>query len=209
METILLIAAEAREFSGLVRRLEGVTSLDWPVRYAREARHHGQRWLLVANGPGTSLARKAFETAVARTRVDRVVSTGYCGALDPSLAVADVFTGDLVTTDRVVTTAQEKAELRSSTGASAVDMEAAAVAECANRRQIPFQAIRVVSDTAREDLPLDLNATRDATGHFSTMKILSAALRHPMRGIPGLVTLARNASKASESLGAYLAGCQL
>ena len=211
-ETILLIAAEAREFSGLERRLDGVTRLDWPVSHAREASHHGQRWLLVANGPGSDLARKAFETASARARINSVVSTGYCGALDPSLAVADIFVpktpADLLTADRVITTCREKAQLRAQTGASAVDMEAATVRECAAAAGLRFHCVRVVSDTAHEDLPLDLNQARNADGRFSARKILVSALRRPVRRLPALIRLARDSARASETLGEYLAGCE-
>jgi adenosylhomocysteine nucleosidase len=212
MKTILFIAAEAREFSGLLRRVPSSSRLDWPVAFAAEAGWRGQRWILVANGPGTNLVRQAFDTAVSRERFDEVVSTGYCGALDPSLAVADIFipasAGELVTTDRVITTAGEKRDLRASTGARAVDMEAATVADCARRAGLPFHCVRVVSDAAGEDLPLDLNRTRGSSGRFSTSKILAAALRKPITRVPALIALARNSAKASETLGAYLAGCE-
>ena len=67
--------------------------------------------------------------------------------------------------DRVVSTAAEKALLAK--GADAVDMEAAAVAEMASARNLPFYAVRVVTDTWDENFPLDFNRMRSANGHFS------------------------------------------
>ena len=74
---------------------------------------------------------------------------------------------------------------------------------------MPFCCVRSVSDTAQEDMPLDLNQYRDSAGRFSRSRILAAALARPRTVIPGLLRLDRNCRIASESLGAFLASCQL
>ena len=55
MATILLVAAERMELTGLVRRIGG-ERLAWPLDFARLARLSDRRLLLVANGAGPARA---------------------------------------------------------------------------------------------------------------------------------------------------------
>ena len=56
MPTCLLVAAEPREFAGLLRRFPAARA-DWPeAAFARQIALPGRRLLLVANGPGPRLA---------------------------------------------------------------------------------------------------------------------------------------------------------
>ena len=88
-------------------------------------------------------------------------------------------------------------------------MESAAVAAKAREWGVPFRCIKVVSDTAGEDMPLDFNKYRDAAGRFSRSRIALAALRRPFTTIPALLHLDANCRKAAEKLGEFLADCQL
>ena len=212
METVLLIASEAREFGGLVRHTGEGVPLPWPVDHAREAVHGGRRWIMVANGPGQALAAKAVSTALERSRPDVVVSTGWCGALDPSIAacaVVDAREHPIVCADRVVDSAAAKAELRRTSGASIVDMESAAVESAACRAGIPYRCIRVVTDTAGETFDIDLNAARRPDGRFDHRRILLQVLRRPWTRIPELARLATRSHQAAEKLGDFLAGCRV
>jgi adenosylhomocysteine nucleosidase len=85
------VAAEAREFSGLLRHAERVVKLNWPVDFARKIWLNGRAALLVANGPGPKLAGEAVEVAKGREELTGLVSTGFCGALDPALKACDIF----------------------------------------------------------------------------------------------------------------------
>jgi nucleoside phosphorylase len=105
----------------------------------------------------------------------------------------------------VASTAAEKAELRQ-TGAGAVEMEAAAVAAKAIEWDVPFYAIRVVTDTADENFVLDFNRMRDASGRFSRVKIMTAALRRPITVLPELAKLNRRCKDAAQALGDFVAG---
>jgi hypothetical protein len=218
--TWLLVAAERREFDGVLKRFEKPVQLGWPVDFGCEVSGNGDRWLLVANGPGVNLVEKALSKKV---QVDGLISTGFCGALDPALRIGDIVLGaaaisrktgpapacgKVVTLDRVAATAAEKRELRAKTGAVAVDMEAAAVGRKAAEWGVPYYCIRVVSDTALEDMPLDFNLYRDADGHFSRSRIALAALARPLRRVPGLLRLDRNCKFAAEALGEFLADCR-
>lgn len=206
MRTVLLVAAEAREFSGVLRRA-AARKLEWPeAAFSREIAWKRDRWLLVANGPGARLVRRVL----ARKRdVDLIVSVGFCGALDPALRVGDIVDAERVfTADRVAVTAVEKRILRKQTGADAVEMEAGAVEAKAREWGTPFHCVKVVSDTAADDLPLDFNKYRDSEGRFSRVRIAFAALRRPS-ALAGLMRLDKNCRRAAEELGAFLANTSI
>lgn len=230
---VIAVAAEPLELAGLLRHARSSRRLAWPVSYAREAALQGRRWLLVAHGPGARLARAAAEAALDRCHGRAVVlSTGFCGALDPAMNAGDIFaarevldaatgarfaavlpqapqpvhSGLLLSQDRVAVSAEEKAALRQR-DAAAVDMEASAVAAEAGRRGAPFYCVRVVSDPAGETLPVDFNACRDAEGRFSKSRITAAALLHPSRLIP-LLRFGRTCRRAALRLGDFLASCR-
>ncbi len=231
---IAVVAAEPLELSGLVAHATSVTALQWPVRYALEAMIGGQRWLLLAHGAGASLAAQAAQAAVDRGPVRALISVGLCGGLDPELKTGDIVaatevrlpapnvtryavsapaggprprvSGPVVCSPRVVCSAEEKRALHS-TGAVAVEMESAGVAEAAARAGVPFYCIKGVSDTAQEALPLDFNKYRDIRGHFLRGRIALAAVLRPHR-LPALARLLRASRQTSVKLGEFLANCQ-
>ena len=150
-----------------------------------------------------------------------MISTGYCGALDPALSLGDIVVsgeppatnrtfvrGRVHSGDRVIVTAKEKGALRNATGAIAVDMEAAAVEEKATQWNVPFRCIRVVSDVAAEDLPLDFNRFQDSAGRFSLSRIAMKALLHPFTVLPALLRLNENCRSAGKKLGVFFADCR-
>ena len=206
-ETWLVVAAEGREFDGILERFGKSTKLDWSAEFAREVSWNGKRWWLVANGPGATLVGKALEK---KMEVSGMVSTGFCGALDAKLRVGDLVTRfeDIYSSDRVVVTAAEKHALRERTGAAAVEMEAAEVARRAREWGVPFHCVRAVSDSALDDLPLDFNRYRDAEGRFSRGRIAMAAMARPFTAIPALLRLDRNCRLASKALGEFFADCR-
>lgn len=202
---ILAIAAESREFAGLLRLASSISPLAWPIAFARRLVVKGRTWLVAANGPGPALAAEAARTALRNSQPSAVVSTGLCGALDPAIPAHSLFVatevrspartfstrlpvisssasnahcGPLLSEDRVAVTAADKAALFRS-GARAVEMEAAAVAEAAEQSGTPFYCLRIVSDDAAHSLPLDFNLYRDPRGRFSRARIAFAALTHP------------------------------
>jgi adenosylhomocysteine nucleosidase len=210
METWLIVAAEAREFDGILKRAGQVSRLAWPgAAFARAVDWRGNRWFLVANGPGPRLVGRITRAQA----VDGVMSIGFCGALDPALHIGDIViegeTPKILSVDRVAVTAQEKSRLREITGAAVIEMESAAVAEKAREWGVQFRCIRVVSDTAGENMPLDFNCYRDADGRFQRGRIALAALGRPFTVIPALLRLEFNCRRAAESLGRFLADCQV
>ena len=215
-----MVAAEAREFEGILKRAGDVRALPWQgAAFSREAAWKNSRLFLIANGPGPKLVERALER---KQDVDRVLSIGFCGALDPTLRIGDIVVsgevpkrlgasfvqGDVVSVDRVAFTAREKSDLRTATGAAVVEMESAAVARKAREWDVPFGCVRVVSDVAGDDLPLDFNRYRDADGRFERMRIALAALGRPFTVLPRLVRLDRDCRRAAERLGEFLANCE-
>lgn len=230
---VVAIAAEPLEFRGLLRHARRPRSLAWPLQYVREAEIAGRRWILASNGAGPRFAGAAAETALDRMAGRAaVLSTGFCGAVDPELPYGAIFAarevidaatsrrypvslpasaapfhqGLLWTQDRAAVSPDEKAALRRN-GAGAVDMEAAAVAEQALRRNAPFYCVRVVSDAAADPLPLDFNSSRDDSGRFSISRITFAALMHPYSLVP-LLRFGRRCRRAAGILGDFLVACR-
>ncbi len=228
MATILLVAAEAREFSGLVRRFGG-ERLSWPLKFARAVRRGEDRLLMTANGAGPRLAAEAVRIAARHERPDVVGSVGYCGALDTILRVGDIVVGDrvlapeseeqfevkipvanrrhicgtIVSIDRFVQTAGEKRRLRVS-GGVAVEMEAAGIARETRGFGLPLVCIRVVTDEAEEGFNVDYNAARDAQGRFRPTRLVFAAMARPWRSFPELLRFRRRCQLASTALGDFI-----
>jgi adenosylhomocysteine nucleosidase len=195
----LIVAAETREIAGIRKQARG-------------------RWELIAHGPGRLAAQAVGE----KRNVDGIVSTGFCGALDPTLRIGDIVVstglvksprpfvrGEILSVDRVAISAVEKQALRERTGAVAVEMEAEAVEAKAREWGVPFRCVKVVSDLAVEDLPLDFNLYRDAEGRFSRGRIALAAMARPFSVMPGLLRLDQNCRMAAERLGEFFADCTL
>jgi adenosylhomocysteine nucleosidase len=207
--TWLMVAAESQEFEGILERFGKSSKLDWPAAFACRVEGNGDLWLLVANGPGPRLVEKALEH---RTEVTGIISTGFCGALDPELRIGDIVIGrpgTILSVDRVAATAAEKAGLRAKTGAAAIEMESAAVSRKAAEWGVPFHCIRSVSDIASESLPLDFNLYRDGEGRFSRSRIALAAMARPFTAVPALLGLNRNCKIAARALGDFFADNRL
>ena len=215
-----MVAAERREFDGIRKRLGNAKQLVWHgAKFACEAQWQGDRWWMLANGPGEELVLEALKE---KKDVDGMISTGLCGALDPALRLGDVVVsgnahidsraqfarGAVHSIDHVAVTAAEKRTLRNQTGAVAVDMESAAVERKAAEWNVPYLCIRAVSDRAGDTLPLDFNRYRNARGDFSRMRIALAAIARPFTVMPQLMEFDRNCRRAAYALGDFLADCR-
>lgn len=130
-------------------------------------------------GVGREAARRAARLVIDGHRPRLLVSAGFAGGLDPTLArgavveparvrgesavstslplaVAEQGGGTLVTVDRIVRTPTDKTAVAAATGAAVVDMETLAVAEVAREAGLPCRSIRVISDAASDELPPDV-----------------------------------------------------
>jgi adenosylhomocysteine nucleosidase len=228
---LLIAASEPFEFKGLLSRAASVRPAAVNADWARAARLGGHELLLVANGAGRRRAAAAVEAAMAGFQPDVLVSTGLCGAVTPDLEAGQIVVatevvfgeeryaaglpasarehrrGVVRTIDHIARTAGEKRQWRS-TGAIAVEMEAAGVAERALASGLPFYCVKAVSDLADETLANDLNAAMRPDGHFDTMNILGSTLRHPLVRVTELLRLWRRSARAANYLGEFFADCR-
>jgi adenosylhomocysteine nucleosidase len=117
-----------------------------------------------------------------------------------------VCTDTLLTSATAIETPQDKAAAFRDTGAAAVDMESAAVAEVAAAHSLPFIAVRVIVDTAGDALPRSVIAASRA-GRIEIGRLITALLAAP-RETAALIRLARRYRTAMRSLalvGSHLA----
>jgi adenosylhomocysteine nucleosidase len=228
---LLVIASDPMEFTGIVSH--GVSSrgpapaVDW----SRLVKLRGNYLLLVANGVGTRRAMLAVDAVGGEFTPDAVVSTGFCGALDPRLEIAEIVVATCVagddgrygalpvstssshartvvrSADRVIQTAAEKRNL-ALLGFGAAEMEAAGVAARADARHLPFYCIRAVSDLADEDMANDFNGALKPDGHFDTMNLLRSSLARPLVRIPELLRLRKRCVRAAQALGDFFDDCR-
>jgi adenosylhomocysteine nucleosidase len=216
----LLVAAERREFDGIRKRIGKTRRLAWHgAQFACEGQWQGDRWWMLANGPGPALV---IEPLKEKPDVDGIISTGLCGALDPALRIGDIvvfgdkaietqlpcWRGAVHSIDHVAVTSAEKRSLRNQTGAITVDMESATIQRKAAEWELPFFCIRAVSDRAEDTLPLDFNRYRNPQGRFSRTRIALAAMARPFTVMPQLIEFDRNCRKAADALGDFLADCR-
>lgn len=216
---ILILTAVELEAGHLARHLglDRVTGTPWP---------HFRGGVLELACVGVAGCRLG-DRAAAFPAPDVVVSAGACGALAPGLAAGALVVpaavvdpagarletaelpglpreGTLLTVREVVATAAAKARLWMETGALAVDMESAVIAEWARRRGVPVAAVRGVSDTAAEAVPPDLAAVVEPGGRVATARALRAVLARP-RAIADAMTLRRGTERALRAVAAALA----
>lgn len=105
----------------------------------------------------------------------------------------------IVGVERVVAERTGKAALRELSGAAACDMESHIAADYAARAQLPFAAIRVISDPASRALPTIATAAIKPDGNIDLGKVLRALARDPMK-ITSLVSTGRDFNRALRSL---------
>jgi adenosylhomocysteine nucleosidase len=167
-------------------------------------------------GMGAARATLAVQAAMSIRPVTALLSAGLAGACDPSLRVGDIVrAGTVVDTQTgerfndpefklilvsapAIASVREKQRLFASYKASAVDMEAAAVARIALAHNLSFQAIKVISDEATFELEeLGRFATHD--GQFREAAFAAYSMVRPALWAK-LFHLAGNSKRALESL---------
>lgn len=226
---ILFVASEPMEYSGILKFTKAQQSPRMACHWAQSGKIGVHDILLTANGAGRARAATAVD-ACASFQPEAVVSTGFCGALDPELVIGSIVVGTCVrgvaafrcrpvssglphtggvvfSVDHVVQTAAEKQSLRAR-GGSVVEMEAEGVASRAQEIGLPFYCVRAVTDLASVDLANDFNQALREDGHFDTMRIFRHSLDRPVARISELIRLRANCKRAAQTLGDFFADCR-
>ncbi|WP_235364857.1 phosphorylase family protein [Sphingomonas sp. ERG5] len=147
-----------------------------------------------------------------------IMSSGLAGALDPTLrpgdividghhhlvaqiaaALPDARVGAVAGSDTIVATTANKRTLAARTGAIAVDMETHVAAQVAARRNLPFVALRVISDDAGSTLPPAALVGMKPDGGMALGAVLRSLARKPGQ-LPALVRTGNQAGRAFKSL---------
>lgn len=176
-------------------------------------------------GIGAQRAGRAVASLLASTSPppSAILTTGFAGGLNPDLS-----TGTLVydETDpefpwtqrledsaarmvrffhapRVLVTAEAKREARELSRADAVEMESAAIREAGRAARIPTATLRVILDTAHENLPLDFNRFLNDRQNLRIFRLITALLQSP-RTLPPLIRFHRQTQMAASILADFL-----
>ena len=182
-------------------------------------------------GMGRESTLRALKT-VALDAYHVCISTGLAGALDTALRSGEIVAGcssgiargerriesdgelldcavacgarpvdRFLTSETIVASGREKRAL----GAfgNAVEMESFHVLDAARGAGVPALALRAISDTLAEDLPLDFQRVLDSRGRVRIGRLLIELALHPQR-IPGLVRFGRQSRSAARALAGFL-----
>jgi adenosylhomocysteine nucleosidase len=110
-----------------------------------------------------------------------------------------VVRGLLAGVEEVVAASSCKAALHSETGAAAVDMESHIAAAYAAEANIPFAALRVISDPAHRALPVAARRAIKPNGDLDLVRIMGSVVRNP-RSLRALVSTGIDFNRALRSL---------
>jgi len=151
---------------------------------------------ILVTGMGQTNAEKEIRKALARELPPCVITAGFSGGLNPKYRCGDVLfeedaglSGVLEASgalsahfychSRVAVTACEKAQLWQTTGADAVEMESSSIRTICRENGIPSATVRVISDEAGSDLPLDFNVLMTADYRMNYLKLMGTLVGQP------------------------------
>lgn len=210
---------------------EAARPVDWLVCFAVKEEAEGLSVMtsprasrvIEFTGMGLRNASNAIQAALEHWRPQSVITAGFAGGLNPALPRGTVvydpddelrIAAKLKELEaqpavfhcapRIAVTAAEKSELRRQTGADVVEMESAIIRAACRHAGVPCGTIRVISDAAQDDLPLDFNALMTTTDRIDWWKFARTLVFRPA-AIPRLMEFQRHTRAAAQNLGRVLA----
>lgn len=221
---IALSFALPEESKGIVQRLAGATRSGpdaLPVIAGRLGRHEV---VVVHSGMGMASTTGRLATFLETHVPAAWIASGFGGGLAAELRVGEIViaenfsdseflevlpslgarTGALITTRDVIETAAQKGDLARHTGAMVVDMETAAIYRLCKARGIPMLAVRAISDSAGQDLPVPAAVWFDTERQRPRpVPLLAHLVSHPGRIAP-FIRFVRGVHCARASLTEFL-----
>ncbi len=189
--------------------------------FRKTARNYPAVRILVT-GIGHDNARRLTIEALNISRPEAVLTCGFAGGLNPALPRGTVLfagennfahteclkkagakPGTFHCADRVLITKAEKEVVREATGADAVEMESGTIWQVCEEASIPCATVRVISDAADENLPLDFNQLLSSDNTISHAALAKALINNPGR-IPDLMRFQGKITECAERLSAVL-----
>ena len=188
---------------------------------------------VLLTGIGWSAASAAsMADEIANEKPDICISSGLAGALKPEYRHGDILVAGRVVrsdTSQSLGTSVALHTAAVKTGATAVrvfvtnggiigkarlkqamsnlgdaiEMESFHVLASVNDSRIPSVAIRAISDTVEEDLPLNFSKVVDRAGHVRWARMAGELGMHPQR-VPSLIRFAGESRRAAEKLADFL-----
>lgn len=174
---IAITFALAAESSDFVSLLENPARLSHARLETICGGLHGKSVTVLHTGVGRRICTRRMEVLLRREEFEFVISAGFAGALEKDLLIGDlliaenysspqllrlvesaltgdrIFQGKLLTVPDVIESNSDREQLATKTGAAAVDMETAYIAEACAAHQLPMLSLRAISDTPSEPFP--------------------------------------------------------
>jgi adenosylhomocysteine nucleosidase len=217
---------ESGVFLKSIRDLRTVSGGSLPVYFGTL---DGLEIAVLHTGVGETSARPRLTRFLSDHRPMLLISSGFAGALDPSLPIGalvvaenfsspaplesarlffhasrSVFFGGLTTQSLPSESVSSKHALSVETGALAVDMETTALASLCSAASIPFLSVRAVSDTALQPLPLPFSVWFDSVEQKARVSSLLLYLATHPAVIPDFYRFVRGVFRAKKMLAAEL-----
>lgn len=147
-----------------------------------------------------------------------IVSAGFAGGLNPAIKTGEVLIehspdrmslpafdscdatkGTFLCVEKIADKATEKRQLWKESNQDAVEMESGIIHKIAQENHIPCVTIRVISDAADEDLPIDFNRLMTADMRIHFPKLLWTLACRPST-IPKLIHFNKNVQRSARNL---------
>ena len=176
-------------------------------------------------GIGASACRRRLAPLLAGGRFDFLISSGFAGAIDDSLAVGDLIVAEnfstagmlekaqtlvpcaavtLASAARVLESGATRRAFAAEHGASAVDMETQTIAELCAAQNVPLLSLRVISDSPAAPLPAPAEVLFDLVTQQTRLgRLVPFVLAHPI-AIPRLIRFCTQIAAARRVLAAAL-----
>jgi adenosylhomocysteine nucleosidase len=195
LSLILVTFARPEESRAFRRRLSEPRWEQWGRVKIIAGRIGAAEVACVHTGIGDQAASRVAREVLVAGKCWTIIGAGFAGGLAPALGPGDVVLEDhfenpggprrIISRAWPVETVEQKAALFQETGAQAVDMETESLHTACRTANVPFMAVRAISDPANEPLPVPF----EAWFHMERQRVRPLALlawlaRHPSRIAP-------------------------